>query len=183
MLLSCFSFHVFFYFGIRSERCCLKMCWKWREFSALGDWNTFPLASWKLWPPFSPLLKIYKIKRRKLEVLDWEGQFGQTHVQLSKIHTRTFYSTRIQYTEYLADYTKGNLCPRSCFSNFLFFFDLLQDKFEGKPGKISAREVNWVVTVWYTPGTTYKTQTLRSGHKPSFSGAHAHTCGPLSWGD
>lgn len=49
--------------------------------------------------------------------------------------------------------------------------DLFQDKFEGKSGKISARKVNLVVTVWYTLGTWYKTQSLRSGRKLT----HIHT--------
>lgn len=63
------------------------------------------------------------------------------------------------------DHRGGNVCPSSGFSNFPFFVIYLGTNLKGSREKISARKVNWVVTLWHTLGTRYKTWSLRSGHK------------------
>lgn len=158
MLLSCFSFHVFFYFGIRSERCCLEMCWKGREFGALGDWTTFPTLSGRPGPPF--FSENPWDKEEKVNGPEWRRS---TRSGSSPTVARAQTFTCQSWQRW--DYRGGNVCPSSGFSNFPFFCDLFQDKFEGKPGKITGRKVNWVVTLWHTLGTRYKTRSLRSGHK------------------
>ncbi len=171
MLLSCFSFHVFFYFGIRSKRCCLEMCWKGREFGVLGDWTTFPALSGRPGPPFCPSSENIWDKEEEVGG-SWKEEVKPVRLKPNCSRSTDFYTSESNWLVLAKrGLQKRKFVPQFLFFQFSFFCDLFQDKFEGKLGKISARKVNWVVTVWYTLGTRYKIQSLRSGHKL----AHMHT--------